>query len=207
VYVVEFQKMGSPRDHFLITMHKKFKLTCPKQYDLLISAELPNKKKYPELHKMVMKHMMQGPGGSLNLNCLCTKGHSSCKNHHPCPFCEAALEGKDSTSFIGEVRMVARKKFVAIGWAIYRCVPYLLQLLNYHINVEICGSIKSVKYLFKYIYKGHDCASVAPREVGKADDKGINKIEESRDAWWVPPLEVLWRIYIFNLSKIYPPIQ
>lgn len=71
---------------------------------------------------------------------------------------------------------------MAIGGAIDVSLIYLLQLLNYHINVEICGSIKSVKYLFKYIYKGHDCASVAVREVGKADDKGINKIEESRDA-------------------------
>lgn len=102
-------KDGFPRDHFLITMHRKFKLTCPKQYDLLISVELPNKKKYPELHKMIMKHMTQGPCRALNLNCPCTKGHSSCKNHHPCPFCEAALEGMYSTSFIREVRMVEGK--------------------------------------------------------------------------------------------------
>jgi hypothetical protein len=63
VYVVEFQKRGLPHAHFLLIMHRKFKLTCPEQYDLLISAELPNKKKYPELYKMVTKHMMHGPCG------------------------------------------------------------------------------------------------------------------------------------------------
>jgi hypothetical protein len=61
VYVVEFQKRGLPHAHFLLIVERKYKLTCPKQYDMIISAELPNKKKYPELYKMVTKHMMYGP--------------------------------------------------------------------------------------------------------------------------------------------------
>ena len=63
VYVVEFQKRGLPHTHFLLIMKRKYKLTCPEQYDLLISAELPNKKKFSELYKMVTKHMMHGPCG------------------------------------------------------------------------------------------------------------------------------------------------
>ena len=50
--------------------------------------------------------------------------------------------------------------------------PYLLRLFNCHINVEACGSIKAVKYLFKYINKSHDRASVAMREADKEDSKG-----------------------------------
>jgi hypothetical protein len=42
--------------------------------------------------------------------------------------------------------------------------PYLIRTFNCHINVEACTSIKSVKHLFKCIYKGHDRASVAVRE-------------------------------------------
>ena len=47
--------------------------------------------------------------------------------------------------------------------------PHLLRAFDCHINVEACSSIKSVKYLFKYVYKGHDRASIAVRESGQAD--------------------------------------
>jgi hypothetical protein len=83
VYVVEFQKRGLPHAHFLLIMEGRYKITCPEQYDRLISAELPNKKKYPDLYKIVTKHMMHGPCGVLNRNCPCTKGRESCKNHYP----------------------------------------------------------------------------------------------------------------------------
>ena len=39
--------------------------------------------------------------------------------------------------------------------------PYLSRKYNAHINVEICASIKVVKYLNKYIYKGTDLATLA----------------------------------------------
>ena len=37
--------------------------------------------------------------------------------------------------------------------------PYLLALLDCHMNVEICSTLKLVKYLYKYIFKGHDLIS------------------------------------------------
>ena len=85
--------------------------------------------------------------------------------------------------------------------------PYLLCLFNYHINVEACGSIKAVKYLFKYIYKGHDRASVAMREADKEDSEGnVDEIKQYKDARWVTPPEALWRIYGFDLSDRYPSV-
>ena len=61
--------------------------------------------------------------------------------------------------------------------------PYLLHLFNCHINVEACGSIKAVKYLFKYIYKAHDHTSVAVREADKEDNEcNIDEIKQYRDA-------------------------
>jgi len=38
--------------------------------------------------------------------------------------------------------------------------PYLLAKYDAHINVEVCSTVKSVKYLYKYVFKGHDMATV-----------------------------------------------
>ncbi|GBM83685.1 hypothetical protein AVEN_84254-1 [Araneus ventricosus] len=38
--------------------------------------------------------------------------------------------------------------------------PLADRKFNAHINVEVCASVKSVKYLYKYVYEGHDAVSV-----------------------------------------------
>uniref|UniRef100_A0A0A9DUN1 ATP-dependent DNA helicase n=1 Tax=Arundo donax TaxID=35708 RepID=A0A0A9DUN1_ARUDO len=211
VYVVEFQKRGLPHAHFLLIMQGRYKLTCPEQYDCLISAELPDEHKFPELYKMVVRHMMHGPCGVLNRACPCTKGRPSCKNHYPRPFNHTTLQGKDSYPLYRrrDNKRVAKVRGHDLDnrWVVpYN--PYLLRLFNCHINVEACSSIKAVKYLFKYIYKGHDRASVAVNEANKANSNGdIDEIRQYRDARWVTPPEALWRIYGFELSKNSPPVM
>jgi hypothetical protein len=202
-YVVEFQKRGLPHAHFLLIMTGKYKYTCPEQYDKIISAELPNKHKYPELYKMVVKHMMHGPCGALNRNCPCTKNRQTCKNNYPRPFNESTIQGKDSYPVYRRRKdgrtVIVRKCTLDNRWVVpYN--PYLLRMFNCHINVEICSSIKAVKYLFKYIYKGHDRASISVREAE------VDEIRQYRDARWVTPPEALWRIYGFELSKIHPSV-
>jgi hypothetical protein len=156
-------------------MDRKYKITCLEQYDRLISAELPNKKKYPVLYKMVTKHMMHDPCRVLNRDCPYTKGHDSCKNRYPRPFCDVIVQNKDSYHVYrwredGRKEKVRGHELDNIWVVPYN--PYLLRLFNCHINVEAYGSIKTVKYLFNYIYKGHDRAYVAMREAGKEDSEG-----------------------------------
>ena len=42
---------------------------------------------------------------------------------------------------------------------------------NSHINVESCGTMRTVKYIFKYIYKGGDCANLV---LTQERDKKLN---------------------------------
>ena len=62
--------------------------------------------------------------------------------------------------------------------------PYLSKLLQSHLNVELCGTIRAVKYLYKYTYKGHDRATM---------EFSINEVQQYLDARSVNPPEGAWR--------------
>ena len=72
-----------------------------------------------------------------------------------------------------------------------RVVPYcpvLLERFYCHINVEICTSIQSVKYLYKYIFKGHDAATIS---IGNNNERVIDhdEIKDYIEGHYVGPVE------------------
>ncbi|KAL6603039.1 hypothetical protein ACP70R_043400 [Stipagrostis hirtigluma subsp. patula] len=206
VHVIEFQKRGLPHAHFLIILKPSYKIMSPDQYDRIISAEIPDKDKYPMLHSLVAKHMMHGPCGSFNKNNPCMVD-GSCRYHYPRQFSETTLQGEDSYPIYrrrNDRRQVRiRGELLDNKWVVpYN--PYLLMRYNCHINLEVCSSIKAVKYLFKYIYKGHDRASFVLEST--REDEVINEIQDYRDARFISPPEAMWRIYGFSLSEMSPPV-
>jgi hypothetical protein len=40
--------------------------------------------------------------------------------------------------------------------------PYLTRRYKAHINVEVCSSIKVIKYVYKYVYKGRKSPRIVP---------------------------------------------
>ncbi|XP_023245859.1 uncharacterized protein LOC111643039 [Copidosoma floridanum] len=76
----------------------------------------------------------------------------------------------------------------------------LLEMFNCHMNVEAVSSVSAVRYLYKYIYKGHDAASVT---IGESEGNSIvdhDEIKNFIETRYVGPVEVCYRI----LSK---PVQ
>jgi hypothetical protein len=100
------------------------------------------------------------------------------------------------------------------GWVVpYN--PFLLLTFECHINVEICSSVKSVKYLHKYVYKGHDRAEVALQPVGNAEAgpaptnaaaRERDEIKEYVDGRYVSASEAAWRLYGFEMHDISPNV-
>ena len=48
--------------------------------------------------------------------------------------------------------------------------PLLCKTFKAHINVELCSSVKSIKYIYKYIHKGSDKAIFAVQNVNDNDE-------------------------------------
>ncbi|XP_073144594.1 uncharacterized protein [Henckelia pumila] len=206
VYVVEFQKRGLPHIHMLVILKKEHKINNNDQFDDYVLAELPQKEKNPRLFDLVVKHMMHGPCGHLNSKNSCMIA-GQCKSHYPRKFCERTVQGEDGYPIYwrrdDSQTVDARRAKLNNQWVVpYN--PYLLMRYDCHINVEICSGLTAVKYLYKYIYKGHDKVAVhiaSGNEVGTVDE-----IKNFQDARWVSAQEALWRIYEFELNEISPAV-
>ncbi|KAG6646090.1 hypothetical protein CIPAW_08G169300 [Carya illinoinensis] len=167
VYVIEHQKRGLPHAHFLIILHRDWKLYAPESFDQIVSAELPDKNKNLHLYTAVTKHMMHGPRAD-DKKVVKIRGHD--------------LDNR---------------------WVVpYN--PYLLAMFDCHINVKICSTIKAVKYLYKYVYKGHD--RVAFNLVSEQTNQQIDEIQQFQSARWIAPPEAMWRIYGFIINEVHPAV-
>ncbi|XP_073035172.1 uncharacterized protein [Primulina eburnea] len=133
--------------------------------------------------------------------------NGQCKSHYPRVFCQTTTQRKDGYPIYrrrnnGQTIDVRRAK-LNTQWVVPHN-PYLLLRYDCHINVEVCSGLTAVKYLYKYIYKGHDKVAVHI-----AHDDGENVIDEIKnfqDARWVSAQEALWRIFEFDLNEISPAV-
>ena len=83
--IVEWQKRNLPHAHILLVLHPNVKPQEPKDYDKISCAELPNSVSNPDLFQLVLTHMVHGPCGTLNPNCVCMK-NGNCQKRFPKPF-------------------------------------------------------------------------------------------------------------------------
>ena len=85
---------------------------------------------------------------------------------------------------------------------------YLSTKYDCHINVEICSTVKAVKYLYKYVYKGHDKAIIELKENQPEKFKSIEHDEVKRYIYsrYVSDCEAFWRIFGFSLHEEFPNV-
>ena len=226
--VIEFQKRGLPHAHILLIIQESdVPRTCD-AYDHIVCAELPNPETNPRLREIVTKHMIHGPCGTLNPQCVCME-NSNCTKEFPKQCSQFTTDGIGSYPTYRRRNLHPYTKAASHGklelllndsWIVpYN--PWLLYEYNCHINVEICTSIGAVKYLYKYIFKGHDKASIAivpdtaeGHQIQQAHDVNpeivpveIDEIKSYVDSRYVGAQEAVWRIFGNEMSSQYPPIH
>ncbi|XP_046452737.1 uncharacterized protein LOC124200510 [Daphnia pulex] len=208
IHVIEFQKRGLPHCHMLIWIDQHDVPTTEFEIDKTISAEIPDPETHPELHKIIMSNMIHGPCGTINPNSPCMDG-SKCTKSFPKSFSPSTVINSNGyptyrrrdTGISYPLNDKPNFRRVDNSWV----VPfnaYLSLKYNSHINLEFCASVTSVKYIFKYIYKGHDCANV---QISRAENQqGQQEIvwDETKqflEARYVSAPEACWRILKYPL--------
>ena len=177
IHVIEFQKQGYPHAHIPLTVQQRIKLEMPNM-STLISAEIPNWEELPLLWETVYSSLMHSscgadnPGNVYMRNNKCSKDFPKDFRNHK----DANVQGypkywcwNDGRTV--EKRVPGRNELVLLdNWFVIACNPYLGQKFNCHINVEACMLIAAIKYLYKYIYKGHSRANVLIPKVRHHDE-------------------------------------
>lgn len=172
--------------------------------DTIISAEIPDINEDPDGYNAVKKFMMHGPCGQLNTASSCMV-QGKCSKHFPKKFNNHTTIGSDGFPVYRRrdtnIRVEKNKALLDNRYV----VPFnrnLIVKFDAHINVELCNSARSIKYLFKYINKGPDRATAI---IETSDER--DEIKAYLDCRYISASEACWRIFQFNINYRSPSVE
>ena len=216
IHVIEFQKRGLPHSHLLLFLNDEDKLRTTNDFDNFICAEIPDPVLHPRLHALVIKHMIH----TCQVGRCKQSVNSYCSKQFPKPLSDTTIYNDKSYPTYRRRNKYPYQRLNRDGTITEitdaYVVPYNpLLLLKYesHINIEIANSIKTVKYITKYIYKGHDKALVSIRKANENNNAQqqqpliIDEIKSYQDCRYVGPMEAMWRIYGNYMQSKYPNVE
>jgi hypothetical protein len=164
MYSIEWQKRGLPHAHMLVWLQQKIQAT---DIDKVITAELPDPHTDPLLFDIVKRHTIHGPCCNLNNKYPCMSD-GKCTKQYLRDLIRETQTGEDGYplyrrrrpgdgGFTTYMNMHNREIEVDNRW-IVSYNPVLSKMFQAHTNVKWCHSVKSIKYICKYINKGSDQA-------------------------------------------------
>ncbi|XP_021991571.1 uncharacterized protein LOC110888349 [Helianthus annuus] len=155
VYTIEFQKRGLPHAHLLIWLEHSATCRTPAGIDDLISAEIPSETDDPASYKAVTEYMLHGPCGNNAPSAPCTTD-GKCLKHFPKAFYQETTIDED-------------------GYPVYRRRNSKIFFLKGKTKLD--NRSRAIKYLFKYLNKGPDKATMIVQEnIGSDDEKRAKQI-------------------------------
>ncbi|KAL7085980.1 hypothetical protein ACP275_14G310800 [Erythranthe tilingii] len=206
MYTIEFQKRGLPHAHILIFLHPDYKYPNPEDIDKIISAEIPDENEDPVLYSYVSSLMIHGPCGVFNPTASCME-NGKCTRHFPKKFNDRTSNDKDGYPLYkrrDNGRVVRKGKNDVDNRFVVPYNPYLMKRYKAHINVEWCNQSRSIKYLFKYINKGHDRVTAS---FYGAEAENYDEIKMYYDCRYLSPCEAVWRIFMFDVHFREPAVE
>jgi hypothetical protein len=211
IYVIEFQKCGLPHAHIFIFITKDYKPHTVEDIDHMISVKLSNLETNKLAHEMVARCMMHGPCGAAFPNAPYME-EGKCKKQYPRKFQSETVT--DVNGYPIYWRIDTGHTVLVHGieldnrWVVSHNV-YLSTKYDAHINVEVCNNIRAV--IFKYVYKGHDHATV---EISRQSDNATkgnvvetNEIKKYLDCCYVFVSEATWCIFKFDMHERFPTVE
>ena len=218
VHTIEFQKRGLPHIHILVFLAAPHKIHNAVGADRIVSAQFPNPETEPLLYATVTKTMVHGPCGRDHPHAKCMV-NGACSKRYPKDFLEHTLFGEDGYPQYarpdnGRV-FVNRAGHTYTNRDVIPYNPYLSAKYDCHINVEVCASIKAVKYIHKYIYKGPDMTTVRVGQTndpqgdnaqGQGEGEMLNEVKQYLNARYIGPVEACWRLFEFSMHLELPSV-
>lgn len=207
MYSVEWQKRGLPHAHILIWLVEKIR---PNEIDDVICAEIPDLEADPELYEIVIKNMIHGPCGNFNKESPCMVD-GKCSKRYPRALTADTITGNDGYPLYRRrspddngrtttLRVHHQEINVDNCW-IVPYSPLLSKTFKAHCNVEYCNSVKSIKYICKYVTKGSDMAVFS---VGTQESN--DEVTQYQMGRYVSTNEAMWRIFSFAIHERYPTV-
>lgn len=197
---------GLPHAHIIISFNRRL---STEEVDRIIRADLPGEDE-PELRALVLRHMVHGPCGPRNPNCVCMdRSTKTCTKHFPKPASEFTfVDDRGYHNYRRPCNTVATirrggKDHEITDMDIVPYNPTLLQRYNAHINVEVANTTRAVKYLFKYACKGQDRVKSLVAEEGT----DVDEIKEYENNRLLSASEAMWRIFAFPLQNRLPAVK
>ena len=153
----------------------------------MIFAEIPDKDVNPELFKIIVNNNIHGPCGAHNKKSPCMevddRGRLFCTKEFPKDFQDQTsltefsypLYRRRSPENGGNtaIKMVKGKEVVVDNSMVVPYNSFLSKKYGGHINSEFCGSVVSVKYVYKYITKGPDRCIISTEVSQQVEEKQV----------------------------------
>jgi len=196
VWRIEWQLRGLPHAHLLIILTKAIRL--PREIDSIVSAEVPDPAMYPELFSIVSEFQVHTPCDRDECASCRDNAKKKCKRRFPKDMSPATeLLGNKFPKYRrrGLFVCTVKDRMVSDDWVV-PFSPFLSLRYRAHINVEIASSLKSFKYVYKYVLKPPDSAVIA-----------INEIHAHLSGRLLSAAESVWRLLNLPLHKEYPAVM